>query len=688
MGVQSKTFRLFVTLIYLATYISIAACGGRIQDGGYLKTCANPDTPKHAVISKLSIPTQFYDVPGGDNYPSQEYQEHDKVYFQCKAGFTPLSNLIMYVTCNSDGSWFPEIQKVGTCIPNNQLNKCGKGLFSCKRSGKCIHASRRCDCIDDCLDRSDEVDCEVRRRVITARTSGRRSAGVITSPGYPLRYPGNFTCVYDFYTDEDHRLELKFEEFNIRGMEEGQCVDYVRVTGIHPFYLRNKENALVGRNFIDLSESRCGNDKFDRLISNRTRVSIQIRMNSNYKRPLRGFSLWWRVWTAQEVANFPKPAIKTKSLVERDKSKSSSRDGIYTVLTPIAISAVLPLSLIAFLCFHRKIRQYADRKKQLSLGTDTISSDDSTDSSTKPIQPHSLTESSLSQFAQQSLERQKIANRDYYQRRLLQGIHPKDEHLQDNLLVKDAIINEEIPTRENMYLENSPIRNEYPHSNTVDCIDIHYVEQGAYLREGSITNSDFYLRYPQRTEFDYEVAGAPYEPSLDMHMCDPAPSECSSYSNQDKRYLHLAQGEPYTVPCFHRLLPVGISSVSSETPDAGISTMSSKALDDMHYPTLCPVEARCHIESNCPHAMPEDYASLECVAQELPCSPTESTTNNSCTCQRHQVHTSTNTKPYAKRHRSKSVGNPSSRLLTCKWTLDPRYDDPLRSGRAIDLGCL
>ena len=318
-----------------------------VEDGNFL-TCPRPRPPENAIITQVvassSATSDFLD-----------YQEHDKVYFQCKDGFSHFElSSVMYVTCGSNGKWFPPINILGKCIQDEQISQCREGFFRCRKSRNCIEKHKKCNCEQDCEDGSDEEDCSERRRYYFASSRGKDSNGVITSPDFPRSYPSNFSCTYLFHTMKDHRIELFFEEFSLPNKSSGECMDHVTINGQHSKY-----------NTQRFGDKVCGNDLYFKFVySNKTRLTIKVELgNANRKlkdKSPKGYSLIWRVHTKEYVKNRVAERLGKKFFTVNETILNS--ESMYTIFTPIAITALLPLFLIIFLCFHRKAKNHKKRE--------------------------------------------------------------------------------------------------------------------------------------------------------------------------------------------------------------------------------------------------------------------------------------------------------------------------------------
>jgi len=337
--------------IYLLQFIRTE----KYLDGGYLKTCPNPVAPKNAVISYLDAQRTYSDNSNGKGYGVDEYHELDTVYFECLDGYSRTEFSRMYVTCGSNGKWFPNLKNVGKCILNRKFDRCTKDLFRCVSDRVCISKHLRCDCYSDCDDGSDEMNCETKQRHIMARNDGGDSSGVISSPGYPKQYPGHFSCIYHIRTLPNYRVEIQFEEFDIARKINGECKDHVRINGIYSFSRQNYKP----------SQTKCGNDKFPRIFSNFTQISINVSLGNikNYEEKHRGFVLSWQVRSNSYIYTALQSQRGMQFLTTNNKKNKNNI--LYTVLTPVLIALILPISLILFVCFHRqRITIYFKKKKE------------------------------------------------------------------------------------------------------------------------------------------------------------------------------------------------------------------------------------------------------------------------------------------------------------------------------------
>ena len=360
-----KTF-LSLCITCKIIFYFITGINGMTPKPRYLNTCPRPITPKYAKISHVETSsTRFHGRSGNTSFEVGEYKEQDMVYYYCKEGYSQVHAATMYITCDSNGKWFPQIYKIAKCIPNKSFDRCTNGLFLCRASKQCVSGHKRCDCINDCVDGSDELGCTDRRKYIMATSSGRNSAGIITSEGYPLFYPNNYTCIYHIYTLQDYHLEIKFVEFDLPRRIDLKCIDFIRLIGLHPKSIgrRKRKNTFQKKQILDFLNTKCGKDKFKKVFSNLTHIEIDVSLGHvSTSRVYRGFSLVWKVRSKDYVNKvFADKGFEVKII--KSDGRIPNRQNLYNVLTAVAISAFLPLVAILFLCVYRY--RFRTRQKQL-----------------------------------------------------------------------------------------------------------------------------------------------------------------------------------------------------------------------------------------------------------------------------------------------------------------------------------
>eukprot|EP00794_Sanderia_malayensis_P019488 gene19488-21413_t len=318
--------------------------------------CPYPIGPAHSVLSALSYL---------DRYNFNGFQPYQRVKFVCRAGYKNTKGS-MWSICLVSGRWYPDTQKTGVCTREIRTRpvQCMK-QFKCRKDLQCIDRKLRCDCKPDCRDGTDEIGCKNPKNFIFATSASNAKSGVLTSPNFPFGYPKtDFRCTFKFFAAANKRIEVKFEEFSLRENVDGKCMDFIRLNGM--------SDAMIDKDRI----VRCGKDSFKTVISNSSDLEIQVKLDGVKERQtLKGYSLTWKVISNVEAKMFidkmeVKKLLKKKENkakqtfdqggadeVDRGKHEKKMNDNILNVLIPICISAVLPLSVISFVCYHMKYRQ-------------------------------------------------------------------------------------------------------------------------------------------------------------------------------------------------------------------------------------------------------------------------------------------------------------------------------------------
>ncbi|KAF7395702.1 hypothetical protein HZH68_009752 [Vespula germanica] len=112
---------------------------------------------------------------------------------------------------------------------------------------------------------------------VEVRIPKGNEGGYLKSPGYPLYYPGGYSCGWTFKSSPGERIILTFHDLNIRSPEaDGSCIDVVRV--------REKGNTLF---------ERCGIAAGIKIISNSSLVTLDL-IASTKLYPARGFLLQYQ----------------------------------------------------------------------------------------------------------------------------------------------------------------------------------------------------------------------------------------------------------------------------------------------------------------------------------------------------------------------------------------------------------
>ncbi|XP_022101029.1 uncharacterized protein LOC110984806 [Acanthaster planci] len=94
-------------------------------------------------------------------------------------------------------------------IPMAATLVCSQGDFDCGHS-VCIPAGWQCDDLTDCVDGSDEHDCDGPRFIFI----GENETTQLVSTGYPNNYPNNVDITWILQTDEDRKINVTFHAFS------------------------------------------------------------------------------------------------------------------------------------------------------------------------------------------------------------------------------------------------------------------------------------------------------------------------------------------------------------------------------------------------------------------------------------------------------------------------------------------
>ena len=339
----------------------------------YETGCPYPVPPDHAVLSAQSYLDEF-------NFNG--FQAYQRVHFICRVGYRHTKGS-MWSICGISGRWYPDTRKAGECSREIRTGEIEcKGRFRCRKDLQCIDRKLRCDCNADCRDGTDEIGCKNPKKMIFINPKSKKTAGIITSPNYPLGYPRtNFRCRFLFYTDPSYRVKINFEEFSLKVKDKGQCLDYVRLTGIHKNYLEK----LTAAGFRQIPTSKdgksqtvtsCGKENFGDVLSNSSRLEMAVKLTGIAspidRLKVRGYSLSWKVISENDanilikkIAESSSKQVLLSNGVERSEDNAKSRNDLLTVLLPIAISAMLPLSLLSFLCYHFRVRRARNTRREL-----------------------------------------------------------------------------------------------------------------------------------------------------------------------------------------------------------------------------------------------------------------------------------------------------------------------------------
>lgn len=339
--------------------------------------CPYPVPPKHAVLSARSYLDEF-------NFNG--FQAYQRVDFICRVGYRHTKGG-MWSICGVSGRWYPDTRQAGECARELRTGKIEcKGRFRCLKDLQCIDRKLRCDCKADCRDGTDEVGCKNPKKIIFISPVDRKKSGVLTSPNYPLGYAKkDFHCHFIFYSDLAYRIKLSFEDFSLRERSKGRCLDYVKVIGVDDIYTKKFEsNAKDSSTKTDKKSSivSCGNMKFGTVISNNSQLEMVVRLTgvkvSAPTPKLKGYALSWSAITESKAVEIVGKVgknlepIKTTSIIESKPKGKSTSENLFTILLPVTISALLPVSMLLFLCYHIRAKHTdAAREEQAKKSEET-----------------------------------------------------------------------------------------------------------------------------------------------------------------------------------------------------------------------------------------------------------------------------------------------------------------------------
>ncbi|KAK2580961.1 hypothetical protein KPH14_006026 [Odynerus spinipes] len=120
---------------------------------------------------------------------------------------------------------------------------------------------------------------------VEVRIPEGKEGGYLKSPGYPLYYPGGYSCGWTFKSSPGKRIILTFHDLNIRSPEsDGSCIDVVRI--------RENGNTLL---------ERCGIAAGVKVVSNSSLVTLDLVASTSLY-PARGFLLQYQVLGCPDVS--------------------------------------------------------------------------------------------------------------------------------------------------------------------------------------------------------------------------------------------------------------------------------------------------------------------------------------------------------------------------------------------------
>lgn len=411
-NINNKSLYIFYTIF--AFILAVSSVSGQ-------QKCPRPSPPDNADLINWDNPRKCTndDLNCNRDNGITQYQEYDKIHFACKENYQLASQLPyneMSVTCGREGQWFPKIEELEKCVNISLLRKCNTpDVFRCKSTGRCISSLKRCNCDIDCSDGSDEVDCPKRTKVIYALPTGKKSSGIISSPGYPRaeNYPRQFNCIYVIKTLPSNRIRVDFEEFDLPRRENKKCDDFVQIASVHPQFLTEKQRKKLQQKNTPIK--KCGQNGFGMVYSNDNTITINMALGYGHKNPYRyyrGISLSWQVKNERDFYRalhaVTSKRDKSNSFVYSQGKMSGSKkteeedEKLYTLVLPMVIvCGVLSLIFLAF-CLVRQMKKQSSKDNCLS----TSNNSNRPLSSSMKTTSFTLTENNLAKFDETHFQQQ------------------------------------------------------------------------------------------------------------------------------------------------------------------------------------------------------------------------------------------------------------------------------------------
>lgn len=352
----------------LLLQFSVAVIAIFAQDS-YESSCPYPVPPKHAVLSAQSYLDEF-------NFNG--FQAYQRVDFICRVGYRQTKGA-MWSICGVSGRWYPDTRKAGECARELRTGEIEcKGQFRCRKDLQCIDRKLRCDCKSDCRDGTDEIGCKNPKQFVFVNPAGRKKSGVLTSPNYPLGYvKSQFECHFIFYTDPSYRIKLSFEDFSLREKKGEVCVDFIKISGAHDTYKNlKKAEGDSGLHFHRTKQSivSCGDRSFGVVVSNNSQLDMVVRLSgkavSTVDSKLKGYALSWSIISQSDAVEIVEKMSErmaqfhTRSTTHLKRTRKSGGDSLLTILLPVAISALLPVSMLLFLCYHIRANRAKNSREE------------------------------------------------------------------------------------------------------------------------------------------------------------------------------------------------------------------------------------------------------------------------------------------------------------------------------------
>ncbi|XP_076233982.1 tolloid-like protein 1 tolkin [Calliopsis andreniformis] len=214
---------------FTATYEAV--CGGdvELEGTGHLESPNYPEEYQSSkeCIWKLSVP-QNYQV--ALKFQSFEIENHDNCvydYVEVRDGHNPDSPLIG-VYCGYKIP--PDIKSTGNkllvkFVSDGSVQKAGFSATFMKEFDECVLTEHGCE--HDCINTLGGFECSCKLGY-ELHSDGKHcedacggvfedSNGTITSPSFPVTYPGNKDCVWEIVAPPEYRITLNFTHFDLEG---------------------------------------------------------------------------------------------------------------------------------------------------------------------------------------------------------------------------------------------------------------------------------------------------------------------------------------------------------------------------------------------------------------------------------------------------------------------------------------
>lgn len=213
-----------------------AVCGGEIEleDTGHLESPNYPDGYQSSkeCVWKLSVPQNFQVAL---KFQSFEIENHDNCvydYVEVRNGHNADSPLIG-VYCGYKIP--PDIKSTGNkllvkFVSDGSVQKAGFSATFMKEFDECVLIDHGCE--HNCINTLGGFECSCKPGY-ELHSDGKHcedacggvfedSNGTITSPSFPVTYPGNKDCVWEIIAPPQYRITLNFTHFDLEGTNARQ----------------------------------------------------------------------------------------------------------------------------------------------------------------------------------------------------------------------------------------------------------------------------------------------------------------------------------------------------------------------------------------------------------------------------------------------------------------------------------